>query len=76
MGPRGGDGMDSLLGPKEQVEEMEETVMWALVVEMAWIVSLVLEEQVEETEGMVTSLQLLLFHHYSKFHTTTQDSLE
>ena len=43
---------------------MEETVMWALVVEMAWIVSLVLEEQVEETEGMVTSLQLLLFHHY------------
>ena len=69
MGPRGGDGMDSLLGPKEQVEEMEETVTWALVVEMAWIVSLVLEEQVEETEGMVMSLQLLLFHHYSKFHT-------
>ena len=57
--------------PLESLELLEETVTWALLVEMAGMVSTVLEEQVEETEGMVMPLQLLLFHHNSTFHTTT-----
>ena len=63
--------------PLESLELLEEMVTWALLVEMAGMVSTVLEEQVEETEGMVTSLQLLLFHHYiPHLQLHKQDSLE
>ena len=40
--------------PLESLELLEETVTWALQAGMAWMISMVLEEQVEEMEEMVT----------------------